>query len=88
MQIDTQDIFQAIQRELERAETKHPRWPVDAIHASAIVAEESGELSRAALQWVYEGGDIEEAQKEAVQTAVTAIRFLRGLPNYKLINQL
>ena len=83
MEQDISEILDAIMLELRRAESKHPSWPTDAIHASAIVAEESGELSRAALQWVYEGGNIDEAQKEAIQTAVTAIRFLKGLPSYQ-----
>ncbi len=76
-------IFDAIKAELERAESKHPDWPTDIIHAAAIVGEESGELTRAALQWTYEDGHIDETQKEAIQVAVTAIRFLSGLGNYK-----
>lgn len=72
-------IIQAILDELTRAEEKHPEWPSDIIHAAAIVNEEAGELTRAALQWTYEKGDIIETQKEAIQVACTAIRFLVGL---------
>lgn len=79
MQQVPQLIIDAILKEVERAETKFPDWPSDMIHAAAIVGEESGELTRAALQWTYEGGDIIEAQKEAIQVACTAIRFLKGL---------
>ena len=75
-------IFQEIAEEIERAETKHPDWPADIIHAAAIVGEESGELTRAALQYIYEKGTLEAAKKEAIQTAVTAIRFLSHLHNY------
>lgn len=78
-------IFLAIQRELANASKKHPKWPIDIIHASAIVSEESGELTRAALHFSYENGTIEDAKKEAVQTAVTAIRFLEGLEHYQII---
>ena len=78
-------IFDAIRAELERAQSKHPDWPTDIIHAAAIVGEESGELTRAALQWTYEDGDIDETQKEAIQVAVTAIRFLAGLDRYKFL---
>jgi len=72
------EIWQAIVTEVKRAETKFPGWPTDMIHAAAIVAEEAGELSQAALKWTYEGGDIIAAQKEATQVAVTAIRFLKA----------
>ncbi len=72
-------IIQSIFRELKKAEEKFPKWPTDMIHAAAIVNEESGELAMAALKWTYESGNINEAGKEAVQVAATAIRFLNGL---------
>jgi len=72
-------IVESILNEVARAEAKFPAWPTDMIHASAIVNEEAGELTKAALQWTYEGGDIIEAQKEAVQTAAMCLRFLRAL---------
>jgi len=78
-----QFIIDAIMEEVARAESKHPDWPSDMIHAAAIVGEESGELTRAALQWTYENADIIEAQKEAIQVACTAIRFLKGLAEFK-----
>lgn len=62
--------------ELRRATAKHPHWPDDCIHAAAIVAEESGELVRAALRYTYEGGQEDEMRTEAIHTAATAIRFL------------
>lgn len=73
------DVFIAISDELAKAQEKHPQWPDDIIHAAAIVNEEAGELTRAALQFTYQEGRIEEVQKEAIQTAVTAIRLLKGL---------
>lgn len=73
------DILIAISDELAKAQAKHPQWPDDIIHAAAIVNEEAGELTRAALQFTYQEGRIEEVQKEAIQTAVTAIRLLQGL---------
>ncbi len=72
-------IIEDILDEVKRAETKHPEWPSDIIHASAIVGEESGELTRACLQFIYEGGSKLEARKEAIQVACTAIRFLKAL---------
>lgn len=65
--------------ELDRAVKVHPHWPDDIIHGAAIVGEESGELIRAAINKVYEGGDIEEVRKEAIQTAATCIRLLINL---------
>ena len=66
-------------RELERAKSMHPHWPDDVIHAVAIVAEESGEAIRAAVQYVYEGGSLEAVKTELTQTAAAAIRALEGL---------
>jgi hypothetical protein len=70
-------ILSAIVDELKRAEQKHPHWPTDIIHAAAIVGEESGELTRSALQAHYEKGNMDNCQVEAIQVAVTAIRFLK-----------
>ena len=77
------EIFNTILGEYQKAVAKHPNWPTDIIHASAIVSEEAGELTRASLHFTYEDGKLEDAEKEAIQTAVTAIRFLEGLEQYK-----
>lgn len=77
-----QIIIDEIIAEVARAQAKFPDWPTDIIHAAAIVGEESGELTQAALQWTYESGKLSEAKKEAVQVACTAIRFLIGLGNF------
>lgn len=79
-------IVEQILNELEKAEKKHPQWPTDVIHAAAIIAEESGELVRAALQWNYEDGNQDELKKEAIQTAAMCIRFLQH--GYVTTNQL
>ena len=63
--------------EVAAARAKHPGWPADdTLFAAAIVAEESGELMRAAVQHKGEGGSLEACDKEAIQTAAVAIRFL------------
>ena len=72
-------IYNLIADEYKKATQKHPEWPSDIIHASAIVAEESGELTRASLQVTYEKGKLLAVEEEAVQVIVTAIRFLEGL---------
>jgi hypothetical protein len=65
--------------ELNRAIAKHPEWPADHIHQAAIVAEESGELVRAALQQYYEGGQYMEMYTEAKQTAAMGLRMMLNL---------
>lgn len=65
--------------EVKRAEEKHPKWPGDKVYAATIVSEENGELTRAALQFVLEGGKIEEVYKEAAHTAATSIRLIKNL---------
>ena len=67
-----------ILRELDRARDKFPYWPRDKIHAAAIVAEESGELIRAAVRHHYESGTLADCRQEAMHTAAMAIRFLAG----------
>lgn len=81
-------ILQAIEAELESAKARYPWWPSDAVHAGAIVAEESGELTQATLDHFYahlnhNGADtIARMRKEAIQTAAMAIRFLENMEAY------
>ena len=72
-------IYQAIRSEVQRATALHPEWPADPIHATAIVAEESGEAIRAAVQLVYEDGELDELRTELIQTAATCVRALAHL---------
>ena len=75
-----EEIMGRIWQELDRAQSLHPHWPADIVHAAGIVAEESGELIRAALRHEYaEGGTLEDVRTEAIQTATTAIRLLMNL---------
>ena len=68
-----------VQAEVFRAEMVHPHWPSDIIHQAAIVAEESCELVRAAVNIEYENADISAAITEATHTAATACRMLDAL---------
>lgn len=62
---------------LLEAEEKHPRWPRDVVHASAILNEEAGELTQAALDFFYKRSpDKERMKKEAAQVGAMAVRFL------------
>jgi NTP pyrophosphatase (non-canonical NTP hydrolase) len=73
-----------IYEELRKALAKFPTWPTDPLHALAVLGEEFGELTKAALQLVYEPhkSSAEEVRKEAMQTAAMAIRFVRSLDAY------
>lgn len=66
--------------ELESAKKKHPKWPKDIIHKAAIVVEESGELIRSAIQYVFEKGRFYDMHHEAIQTGAMCLRFLNELP--------
>jgi hypothetical protein len=77
--MNTSEIIQRILAELEKAEAKHPSWPDDLLHQIAIVNEESGEATRAALHCVYEGGTKDDLQTELIQTAAMCVRMLKNL---------
>ncbi len=78
-------ILSPIMAELERAMRKFPTWPTDPIHASKILDEEVGELSKAVLQATYEPhkSGPEEIKAEAIQAAAMAIRFIASLDKYQ-----
>ena len=78
------DIIESILCELALAEDGHPSWPKDIIHQVAIMAEESGEAVRAALNYVYEKGSLEDYKMELIQTAAMSIRCLKNLPDVEL----
>jgi len=65
--------------ELERAEIKHPVWPYDIVHGAAILAEEAGEVVKAALDVHYANGSIEALKLELAHTGAMAIRNLINL---------
>lgn len=72
-------VYLLIATELEKAKRKFPKWPTNAVHAAAVVCEESGELIRAALQHQDEGGPLDACDKEAIQTAAMCVRFLERM---------
>ncbi|MES2004305.1 MAG: hypothetical protein V4450_07275 [Bacteroidota bacterium] len=81
------EIWQAIELELRHVKKKHPRWPDHPAAQAGIVVEEAGELMQACLDFKYQRSNSEivldvqkeRMRKEALQTAVTAIRFLENL---------
>ena len=76
-------IVSRIIDEYIRAADLHPEWPSDPVHASAILNEEVGELTKAVLEWVFQDGDFAELEKEAIQVGAMAVRFLANLDKYK-----
>ncbi|WP_147839834.1 hypothetical protein [Serratia nevei] len=72
-----------IKEELTAAEEKHPTWPTDTVHATAILNEEAGELTQAAIDYHYHNGSLEKVRREAAQVGAMAIRVLINLPYAK-----
>lgn len=73
-----------ISEEMEKATNKFPQWPSDPNHAASIVMEEAGELDQAVMETIYEypKSTKDDCYKEAIQTAVVAIRFLMSIDKY------
>lgn len=74
--LELQLAFDAVRKAIESAQRKFPHWPDDMVHGAAIVAEESGELTQAALNHYYHKKDESHIYIEATHTACTAIRTL------------
>lgn len=62
--------------EYRRAKDLHPLWPDDIIHAVAIMSKKSCEASIAALKLQYENGNIEDVERELIETAAMCLRCL------------
>lgn len=80
---DVYDLPPLLIYELVRAVIKHPKWPTDAIHASAILNEEAGELTQAAIDFHFSGEGREHMREEAIQVGAMVLRFLMNLDGYK-----
>ena len=72
-------IIGLVMAEIDRAEKLHPIWPTDLVKAAAIPAEEAGELLKASNDHGEKRTSQREIITEAVQTAASAIRFLKNL---------
>lgn len=79
------DAFIEALGELIKAQRKFPTWPVDPLHAVAVLGEEFGELTKAVLQHTYEPdkASLDDVRGEAVQVAAMALRFLANLDHYQ-----
>jgi NTP pyrophosphatase (non-canonical NTP hydrolase) len=76
-------ILESVITELDLAKAKWPDWPVDPVHAAAVVSEEAGELVQAANDFCYSGGNLDRMKAEAIQTVAMGLRFLDGLAMYE-----
>ena len=73
-----EEVISLVMTELNRAEEAHPDWPKDDVRAAAVVAEESGELVKVVLDHEEKNTSRYAIITEAVQTAASAIRFLKN----------
>jgi hypothetical protein len=82
-------FFDAVMAELAYAEDKHRSWPEeDAVHASAILNEEAGKLTRASIDFTYgHPGEHPDMRKYALRVAAMALRFYGSIPTYRPRNK-
>lgn len=77
-------VFPDVLGELEKALDKFPTWPVDPLHALAVLSEEYGEVAKAMLELTYEPSKITiaDARLEVAQMAAMAVRLMASLEEY------
>lgn len=73
-------VMTKIFKELRDAEIKHPGFPRDIVHGAAILNEEAGSVTKAALDRYY-GRSLSDRKliKEIAQVGAMSIRFLLRL---------
>lgn len=74
---DASVMVRLVLDEVLSAEEKFPNKGFDIVHWSAVLSEEAGEVTRAALQSQFEGKSVEPVVKELIQTAAMCIRMLK-----------
>lgn len=75
--LEEQNMIVHIIRSLNKAKTDYPDFGMDDIVCgTSVVADEAGQLQRAAFEFIYKNGMFEAIEEEAVHTAVTAIRMM------------
>ena len=73
-----EEVISLVMTELNKAEEKHPVWPTDLVRAAGVVMEEAGEMIKAVLDHEEKNTSRYAIITEAVQTAASAIRFLKN----------
>lgn len=68
--------------ELQRAKDMYPEWPVDIVHATSIMVEESTEALKSANEWRWsqKDGTLADVRKETIQTIAMCFRLLLDTP--------
>lgn len=69
-------IFSDFVVSLRRAEAKHPCWSNDPMQQACIIAEEAGEICKAACDMVHKEQTLVEFGEEVRHTAAVCIRAL------------
>ena len=83
--IEKDAFFDAVEKELNHAESKFDWWPTDPIHGVTIITEEVGEAAEAALKYHYEDEPIENLEEELIQVATTAMRCWISIKRNKIL---
>lgn len=78
-ELDRLQKYNPIDKELKRAEKKHPDFPKDMFKQLAIMNEEAGEVTKAVLHYHYEYGSLEDVREELIQTAAMCMRMLNAI---------
>lgn len=74
------DPIEIILQELNRAKQQYPGpFPTDPVYCAAIIAEEAGEVVKAALNYYYHNGTLGDLQKETAQTGAMVVRMLNAI---------
>lgn len=81
-ELDRLQKYIPIEKQLIRAENKHPAWPTNIFEQVAIMNEEAGEVTKAVLHYKREGGTLQDIEEELQQTAAMCMRMLKGLENF------
>lgn len=76
------EIMFKILAEVKRAESIHPKWPSDPVHAAAILSEEAGEVVKAVNNVATKHKGDSDYLTEAIQCAAMCVRFLKNIDKY------
>jgi len=72
-------VVENLKEHLRIAKYKHPGYPEDPIHRVAIMVEEAGEATQAAIDLIYHGGSELELRKELYHTGAMVLRMLEAM---------
>jgi hypothetical protein len=77
--VNKQQGTSEILKELQRAETIHPFYPIDPFKQLAIMQEEAGEVTKAVLDWQDGKDTVKHVREELIQTAAMCMRMIKNL---------